>query len=115
MTTDPGLVSEAEQLIGESDVIDLHIEAFLSHSLLGYDLNRYHTRSYTGGRFVGHIDFPRAVEAGLTGAMWSISTNPFKTQTGRWKKLLSNIDQLRAQIEASNGTVRIATTFAVCV
>ena len=61
---DPGLINAAEELLKETDLIDLHVDGMIPHRLFGYDLNVRHSGSYTGGRFMGHLDFPRAIENG---------------------------------------------------
>ena len=108
---DAGLRREASELIAEHDLIDLHVDGMIAHRFFGYDLNRYHRRSYTGGRFMGHLDFPRAREAGLRAAMWSITTNPFRTSGGRWRALLRNLELLKAQVDASGGEVEVVTSY----
>lgn len=108
---DQGLRDEAKRFLEEYDLIDLHVEGMLPHRLFGYDLNKRHTRTYTGGRFMGHLDFPRAMEQDLRAAMWSITTNPFRSRASRWRTLLKNLEALRAQVEASGGDVEIVTTW----
>lgn len=109
---DSGLRREAVAFIADHDLIDLHVDGMIPHRLFGYDLNHYHQRSYTGGRFMGHLDFPRAMEHGLRGAMWSITTNPFRTPAGRWRSFLLNLERLRGQVTASGGAVEVVTTWA---
>ncbi|MEK6606223.1 MAG: membrane dipeptidase [Myxococcota bacterium] len=103
----------AAELLRASDVVDLHVDSFIATRLFGYDLNRRHARpGPLRGLFLGHLDFPRAIEDGLTGAMWSITTNPFRRAAARWRVFLRNVDRLRAQLDASGGRVRLARTFA---
>ena len=109
---DQGLITAAEDLLKESDLIDLHVDGMIPHRLFGYDLNVRHSGSYTGGRFMGHLDFPRAIENGCNAAMWSITTNPLKSADWRWQSFLENIDLLRHQVERSHGRVKIATTWS---
>jgi membrane dipeptidase len=84
----------------------------IPHRLIGYDLNQRHAGGWLGGRFFGHLDFPRAREHGLSAAMWSITTNPLRSAEGRWQTLLKNVDRLQSQIEASDGAVVLATNSA---
>ena len=109
---DHGIKNAAAELMAETEVIDLHLDGFIPHRLFGYDLTRRHSESYTAGRFMGHLDFPRAVEYGLTGAMWSITTNPLPRPRDRWRSFLENIQGLKQQVELSDGMVRIATTWS---
>ena len=85
---DHGLLNAAKELLKVSDLIDLHVDGLIPHRLFGYDLNVRHSGSYTGGRFMGHLDFPRAIENGCNAAMWSITTNPFKSKRRRWNSFL---------------------------
>jgi membrane dipeptidase len=104
-----GLVSHAAiDLLRASEVVDLHIDSFVPARLFGYALDRRHGPAPLYGRFFGHLDFPRAIEAHLTGAMWSITTNPFRTARGRWRTFLENLADLRARIEATGGRFAIA-------
>ena len=101
--TNAGVSLDAVQLLRDSEVVDLHVESFIPPRLFGYDLNREHGVGPTGGRLFGHLDFPRALEGGLTGAMWSISTNIVRGATGRWRVLQKNVEQLRAAIDGTKG------------
>ena len=94
-----GVSTEAVALTRSCDVIDLHIDTFIPVRLYGYDPGRNHRFSMTGGRFFGHLDVPRAVAAGLTGAMWSITTNPFRSPGGRWRTFLKNLERLEGWID----------------
>jgi hypothetical protein len=65
-TTDEDLATrasvslEAVQLLRSSEVVDLHIESFIPPRLWGYDLLERHGTLALGGRFFGHLDFPRS-------------------------------------------------------
>jgi membrane dipeptidase len=52
-----------------------------------------------GARFYGQSDIPRLLEAGVTGAIWSITTNPLRTAAGRAAAFERNLDHLRAIFE----------------
>lgn len=109
---DSGVLRAARELLNESDLVDLHVDGMIPHRLFGYDLNVKHSGSYTGGRFMGHLDFPRAVENGCNAAMWSITTNPFKPSGVRWQSFLSNLQALKQQVARSHGRVKIATSWS---
>ena len=66
--------------------------------LVGYDIDRRHDLPL-GGRFLGHLDLPRIKEGFLDGAMWSITTNPFRTARGRARTLEKNLRRLRGLID----------------
>ncbi len=102
-----GVSVEAVQLTRSAEVIDLHIEGYLVPRLMPYDPRERHDRWPFGGRWFGHLDFPRILEGGLTGAMWSITTNPARGPAGRWAAFLDNLARLRASIEATDGLFRV--------
>jgi membrane dipeptidase len=106
-----GVSLEAVQLLRASEVIDLHIDTFIPPRLpLFYNLFKRHERGFLGGRFFGHLDFPRIVEGGLTGALWSITTNPFRRRSRRWVVFQKNLKRFRAVIDATEDHFRIVTS-----
>ena len=102
---------EAVALVRSSEVIDLHLESYIPPRLWGYDLARRHDRHWLGGRFFGHLDFPRALDGGLTGGMWSIATNILRGPRGRRRALAANVRGLRGALESYEG-IRVVRTFA---
>lgn len=103
--------AEAVALVRSSEVIDLHLESYIPPRLWGYDLSRRHDRHWLGGRFFGHLDFPRALDGGLTGAMWSIATNILRGARGRRRALAANVRGLCGALESYEG-IRVVRTFA---
>ncbi len=103
---------EALQIVRELDVIDLHLDTFISMRLFGWELARYHGEGLLRGRFFGHVDLPRIEEGGLTGAMWSITTNPFRSAAGRWRAFLENLSALQRAIADTGGRLRAARTLS---
>ena len=83
-----GISREAVELYLASDVIDLHLDSFIWQRVFGYDLRRRHGRGLFDARFYSQVDFPRALEAGLTGATWVITTNPLRSAAERLRSLL---------------------------
>ena len=102
----------AIELIDASDVLDLHIDTFIPPRLFGYDLEKRHGLGLLRGRFFGHLDFPRIREGGLTGAMWSITTNPIRSAKGRWRVFEDNLRALKSAIDTSGGRCCVARTHA---
>lgn len=86
---------EAVELYLSSDVIDLHIDSFIWNRIFGYDLARRHGHGLFGACFYSQVDFPRVLEAGLTGATWIITTNPARTARGRARAFVKNLERLR--------------------
>lgn len=102
---DHGVSEHAVALLRASDVIDLHLDTFIPPRLplVRYDVTKRHTRGVLGGRFFGHLDLPRALEAGLTGAMWSLTTNPFRRRARRWVVFQRNLARVRQLIDDTGG------------
>src|SRR5262249_14964049 len=59
------------------------------------DLLRRHGQGLFRGRFYSHTDLPRLREARVTGAIWSITTNPLRTRAGRAEAFESNLERLK--------------------
>jgi membrane dipeptidase len=104
------LPKEAVELVWGSEVIDLHLESFIPPRLYGYDVLARHSHLFPFfGHFFGHLDVPRAIEGGLTGAMWSIATNISRTPARRFDVLGENVRNVKETLERS-GTIAIART-----
>jgi len=93
------------------EIVDLHIDTFIPPRLWGYDPLKRHHMGVFRGRFFGHLDIPRMQEGGLSGAMWSITTNPFRSATSRWKTFLRNLEGLKALSARSDGEMAIARSY----
>lgn len=89
-----GISHEAVDLYLASDVIDLHVDSFIWTRVFGYDLTRRHAPGALKSFFYGHVDFPRALEAQLSGATWVITTNPLRTARGRSSAFFANLHRL---------------------
>lgn len=90
-----GISREAVELYLASDVIDLHIDSFIWTRIFGYDLTKRHGHGALGARFYSQVDFPRIREAGVTGGLWSITTNPAKSAEARATAFVKNLAHLR--------------------
>lgn len=107
-----GISREAVELHYQSEVIDLHIDTFIWARIFGYDLLRRHGRGPLGARHFGQVDLPRALEAGLTGATWVITTNPLPNAEARHDAFRSNLAKLRHTLEQAADQVALVTTAA---
>ncbi|PKN54717.1 MAG: hypothetical protein CVU56_25035 [Deltaproteobacteria bacterium HGW-Deltaproteobacteria-14] len=109
-----GVSREAAELLITSDVIDLHLDTFIPPRLplVRYDLFKHHQRVPLRGRFFGHLDLPRVVASGLTGGMWSITTNPFRRRSRRWVVFQKNLARFRAIVAATEDRLRFARSVA---
>lgn len=96
MHAQPTISDEALALYRSSDVIDLHVDTFIWTRIFGYDLLRRHGRGLLGARFYGQADLPRLREAGVGGAIWSITTNPLRRASRRTAVFRKNLDRLVA-------------------
>lgn len=106
-----GISREAIDLYLGCDVIDLHIETFIWARALGYDLRRRHGRGPFGARLFGQADLPRVREACISGATWSITTNPLRTRSGRARVFARNLARLRAILESAGDDVAVCRNF----
>jgi membrane dipeptidase len=104
LTTRDGAVvsAEARALAREAEFIDLHLDTFIPPRLWGYDPLADHAKPLFGGRFFGHSDLPRMDEGELSGGMWSITTNPFRTAKGRWRTFQKNLKRFEALVARSD-------------
>lgn len=98
-----GVSAEAVQLFRASDALDLHVDSFIWHRVFGYDLDRAHRGGPFGRRFFGQADFRSALDCGLGGATWVITTNPARTSTGRARTFGKNLEALLALIDRASG------------
>ena len=104
-----GISREAIDLYLDSDVIDLHLDTFIWSRVFGYDLRRRHGRGVFGARFYGMVDLPRALEAGMTGATWVITTNPLRTAAGRAATFFKNLERLLALFSTVEDHAEVVT------
>jgi membrane dipeptidase len=103
---------EAVELYLASEVIDLHVDSFIWHRLLGRDVTRRHGKGLFGARFFGQADLPRLREAEIGGATWVITTNPLREGHDRAETLLRNVDALVRVFESVPNEVAIVRTAA---
>jgi membrane dipeptidase len=90
-----GISREAAELYLACDVIDLHVDSFIWTRVIGYDLRRHHGRGLLGARYYSQADFPRMRQARITGALWSITTNPLRSGSGRAHAFARNVERLQ--------------------
>ena len=104
-----GCSLDAFELTRDSAVVDLHVDTFIPFRLWGYD-PLVRNRAPFAGHFFGHLDVPRIENAFLDGAMWSITTNPFRSQTSRWAVFQKNCDALRQLVARSEDKLALVST-----
>jgi membrane dipeptidase len=103
-----GCSAEALALTRSCEIVDMHVDTYIPARLWGYDPMSRHRGGPLGRRHFGHVDLPRAVDGGLGAAMWSITTNPFRSAAGRWRAFQGNLRNLRALVAASGGRLAVA-------
>jgi membrane dipeptidase len=106
------LSREALELYQHSDVIDLHVDTFIWTRIFGYDLLRRHGRGIFNARFYGQADVPRLREAGVSGAIWSITTNPLRRASRRASLFRRNLERLTAIFAGAPGEVAVCRSAA---
>src|SRR5262245_43230780 len=107
-----GCSLDALRLTYECEVVDLHLDTFIPPRLWGYDPLVRHRGGPLGRFFFGHADVPRLLDGGVDGAMWSITTNPFRGAAARWRVFRRNLDALRALLARSQGLLEEVRTLA---
>ncbi|RLB57627.1 MAG: hypothetical protein DRI90_17785 [Deltaproteobacteria bacterium] len=107
-----GISTEAVELYLDSDVIDLHVDSFIWNRVFGYDLRRRHGHGLFGGRFYSQVDFPRILEAQLSGATWIITTNPARTARDRAETFVKNLRKLRSIFDSVSDQFQVVRNVA---
>ncbi len=107
-----GISAEAVDIYLASDVIDLHVDSFIWHRIFGYDLTRRHGHGLLGARCYSQVDFPRILEAAMTGAVWIITTNPARSSRGRLRALQRNLAELRLLFDGVSDQLQLVRSTA---
>jgi membrane dipeptidase len=103
-----GVSPAAIELCWTSEIVDLHIDTFIPPRLWGHDPLVERGRWPFGRHFFTHLDVPRMRRGGLTAAMWSITTNPWRQ--ARWPQFLANVQRMQALVARSAGQLAFART-----
>ncbi len=106
-----GISREAAELHLSSDVIDLHVDSFIWTRTIGYDVARRHGLGLVRGQWFHQADLPRAIDGGVTGATWSITTNFLANADERVDNLVANVANLKTALTRT-GRARVARTVA---
>ena len=104
-----GIPTAAVELYRSCDVIDLHVDSFIWQRTLGYDLTKRH-RPPLWGAFLGQVDFPRILEAEISGATWVITTNPLRESADRARALEQNVDALCRTFQRDAAHFQVVTS-----
>lgn len=98
---------EACELLIDAHFVDLHCDVEVPARLFGYDPAVAHGPWRRVVPFFGHTDFPRMLEAGMTGVAYDIATNVFRPEANRQRTTLSNLRRATARIEAHPGDLAV--------
>jgi membrane dipeptidase len=104
--------AEALELYRACEVVDIHVESFVWTRVFGYDLTRRHGPGVLGARLYSQADLPRMLEAGLSGAVLSVATNPFRRSPRRLPVAMQNLGRLEAAVDGFSDSVRVVSDFA---
>lgn len=105
-----GVSQEAVELCRDADLLDLHIDTFIPPRIWGYDPLVRHAGGPFGRRWFGHLDLYRLADGGVNGAMWSITTNPFRRPSARWRIFQRNLRRIQALVTRSKGHMTFVRT-----
>lgn len=94
------------------DIVDLHVDSFIWTRVFGRDIRRRHGGGPFGARFFGHADLPRLREANVAGAIWALTTNPFRGAEGRARVFARNLDRLRGILASASDQVSLVRDLA---
>ncbi|MFN8670579.1 MAG: membrane dipeptidase [Candidatus Sericytochromatia bacterium] len=90
---------EAVQLYQDCEVIDPHTVTYLWKRLFGYNLAKKHIYRPFGIGIFNQVDFPKVLEANMSGVVWDITTNPIHHEKNRFDVLRRNIDTILDDIQ----------------
>ncbi|HEY3669118.1 MAG TPA: membrane dipeptidase, partial [Polyangiaceae bacterium] len=103
-----GIPKAAIELYRSTDVIDLHIDSFIWQRTLGYDLTKRHRTPFWGA-VLGQVDFPRILEAEISGATWVITTNPVRDAADRARAFEDNLNELERTLQLDSEHFQVVT------
>lgn len=107
-----GISRAAAELYLDSDVVDLHLESFSFYRALGYHPYERHRGGAFGTHFYGQADIPRLLEAGITGAVWSLTAHPLRAPEDRETRLFELLGELESLVMGADGRLGLARTLA---
>lgn len=110
MEPTPRAVQAAAELLQHHGLVDLHIDTLIPPRLWGADPRQRHGLGPLRGHFFGHLDLPRLADNHVSAAMWSITTNPFRSAQGRWRAWQRNLAWLQAWLDSAAAQVQLVRT-----
>lgn len=101
-TAEIQISAEAQAIYQAADVIDLHTDTFLWQRLLNYDLHKRHHPRWRA-RLGGQVDFPRVLEAQMSGVVWDIPTNPLVSKARKYGDLRQHLSRMLSDFRRAEG------------
>lgn len=103
---------DARSLAQSCDMIDLHLDSFIWKRIFGYDVRKKHGLGLLQGVFGRQVDLPRLQEAGINGAIWSITTNPWRSSARKPEILLKNLRSIVSTLERAPHEATLVRSYA---
>ncbi len=107
-----GISEAAVDLYLDCDVVDLHVDSFIWTRMFGYDLRRRHGPGALRTKLFSQVDLPRLREARVTGAIWSITTNPLRSRPARALAFERNVARLTEILSSVPGDTELVHDLA---
>lgn len=107
-----GVSREALDLCASCDVLDLHVESYVWTRVFRYDIARRHGRGLLGACFLSQADLPRVAQAGFTGIVKSVATNPLRRRRTRTAAFLRNLTELTSAVARAGAGFAIVADHA---
>ena len=89
-----GVSTEAVELLLDSDFVDLHLDLDVPVRVIGWNPSRRHKTNKRPPLLWGQTDLPRLIEAGFTGVVYDVATNPARPPRNRQRATLRNLDRI---------------------
>lgn len=103
--------NEAVELYLDSEIIDPHTVSYVWTRVLGYDMNKRHKYLPFKAGFLSQVDFPRTLEANMSGMVWDITTNPLRSDEKKLGVTQENIKAVLSDIEKNSQQFKFVTSY----
>lgn len=105
-----GVSVEAVELLLDAEFIDLHLDLEVPVRVIGYDPTRRHRTPGRPPPLWGHTDLPRLIEAGFTGVVYDIATNPARPPANRQATTVKNLRRIQERAARFPDQLQVVTT-----
>lgn len=103
--------NEAIELYLDSEIIDPHTVSYVWTRTLGYDMNKRHKYMPFKMGFLSQVDFPRTLEANMSGMVWDITTNPLRGDEKKLEITQENIRAILNDLEKNSEQFKFAISY----